>query len=671
MEKEVLNENLPTVNLKEEQDGDVDLVMVRNLVEKGKRPSAKMLKHYPDKVRKYLRHWLKLKVINGVLFRRCMGYNQVIIPDSLKGMCYKLLHQDMGHLGVDRVYDLARKRMYWINMKEDITHFVTKMCHCVQKKTPALKEKVPIQNIKTTRPFELIGIDFLHLDKCSGGYEYVLVIVDNFSRFAQAYATRNKSAKTAARHLFNDFITRFGCPERIMHDQGGEFENNLFKELRSAYGIAKSRTTLYHPQCNGQTERMNRTIIEMLKTLTDSQKSNWKEALPKLVHAYNCTRNDATSYSPYFLMFGREPRLPIDMIMQNQLETSQKSRNKYIENWRKQLKAATKIANEKSSQSRQKHAKRINTKIPFYVKLKKDDLVLVRNLTPRGGTGKLRAFWEDQPSKIIEQMDDAGVIYKLKANDGKERILHRNLLLPLEGNLVSNAWPIAEKKKEKKKKDKIKERMKSVEKKKDESESSDDGDDEIGIRPYKLKECEELAQIENNFVEKDRELVVYDGVESMMDDGDDGELLVNDEEIDDRELVVYDGIESMTDDGGDGEFLVNDEEIDGGELLVNDGENINDDGENLVAYDGDNMSKDDGELVVSNQGGERWLDSERTKNVDEEVIVQDYIEEEISEDEKSMHDDQQLGDQRRSKRSVRPPKLLTYDQPGVPSYYQK
>ena len=80
----------------------------------------------------------------------------------------------------------------------------------------------------------LITIDFLKVDKCSGGYEYISVVVDHFTRHTQAYATRNKSGKTVAEKLFNDFILRFDIPDRTLHDQGGEFENKLFKELEKS-----------------------------------------------------------------------------------------------------------------------------------------------------------------------------------------------------------------------------------------------------------------------------------------------------------------------------------------------------------------------------------------------------------------------------------------------------
>ena len=200
-------------------------------------------------------------------------------------------------------------------------------------------------------PMELVAIDYLHLDKSSSGYEYVLLLVDHFTRFAQAYATKNKSASAAAKHLYNDFILRFGLPSKILHDQGKEFENNLFTNLEKFTGITKLRTTPYHPQSNGSVERMNSTLLQMLRTLPESQKSKWPEKLNKLTFAYNSTKHSSTGFSPHFLLFGHEPRLPLDLCLEQCPQDTLPGKNysKFVEEWEDQMREAYQIAQDKNA----------------------------------------------------------------------------------------------------------------------------------------------------------------------------------------------------------------------------------------------------------------------------------------------------------------------------------
>ena len=132
-------------------------------------------------------------------------------------------------------------------MKKDIEHYVTRVWSCLKQRRPNIVPRAPMENIHTSAPFELVSLDFVHLEKSKGGYEYILVIVDHFTMFAQAYTTTNKSARTAANKLYNDFILQFGFPARILHDQGGEFENQLFHRLEECCCVVWSRTTPYHP----------------------------------------------------------------------------------------------------------------------------------------------------------------------------------------------------------------------------------------------------------------------------------------------------------------------------------------------------------------------------------------------------------------------------------------
>ena len=143
-----------------------------------------------------------------------------------------------------------------------------------------------------------------------------------------------------AEKLYNDYIPRFGFLAKIYHDQGGEFENKLLKNLKDVCGVGQCRTRPYHPQENGQVERLNRTLLDMPRTLPEKEKSRWKDHVNKVVHAYNCTHNDITGFSPFFLLFGRHPRLPIDLIFKSKTPSTKQEYPQFVKQWKDAMKEA-------------------------------------------------------------------------------------------------------------------------------------------------------------------------------------------------------------------------------------------------------------------------------------------------------------------------------------------
>ena len=252
-DKDSLTDDQPTVSKYEiHQAPKQDRLVSRVLAFKseGRRPPIEITKQ-------------ELPGTKTLLRRESGPFKQLVLPIKFHRTIFKELHQDMGHLGAKRVVQLARERFYWPRMEKDITHFVTNVCGCLKQRNPNLPARAPLCNITTSAPFELISIDYMHLEKSSGGYEYILVIVDHFTRFGQAYATKNKSSTTVAEKLYNDFVLRFGFPSKILHDQGREFENRLFHQLEYLSGVQRLRTTPYHPPTNGKAERFNRTLLSI------------------------------------------------------------------------------------------------------------------------------------------------------------------------------------------------------------------------------------------------------------------------------------------------------------------------------------------------------------------------------------------------------------------------
>ena len=428
--KLVLSQITP-VEVVEAQMNDPIIGKVYQLVKEKRYPDHKMRKEMATSVKALVKQWNRLKLNDDdVLVREISDRVQLVLPEKYRDIVIEELHVKMGHLCAERVSQLVQERFYWPYMCNHIQHYVSKVCQCIKSKKPNRQPRAPLVNIQCSEPFELISIDYLHLDKCKGGYEYLLVVVDHFSRFVQAYPTRNNGGRTAADKIFNEFVLKFGFPKRLHHDRGREFENNLFKRFHELSGVEASRTTPYHPQGEGQGERMNRTILNMLKTLPEVYKSNWKDHVNKLTFAYNCTRNDATSFSPFKLLFGRSPRLPIDLMFNLHPEKKQMRYDEYVDTWERAMREAYNVA-EKNAFKNSARGKKYHDKKVFGATLKIGDRVLVRNLSERGGTGKLRSFWEQKVHKVVGKKDEHIPVYTIRPEDGsgKERIIHKNLLL--------------------------------------------------------------------------------------------------------------------------------------------------------------------------------------------------------------------------------------------------
>ena len=245
---------------------------------------------------------------------------------------------------------------------------------------------------------ELIHLDFLTL---AGKTRHVkstniMVITDHFTRYAQAYVTPKQTAEVVACTLWENFLVHYGWPEKILTDQGKSFENNLFRELCSLAKVKKLCISPYHLETNGQCKCFNATLISMLGTLPSHAKKNWQEWITALTHAYNCTVSPVTGFSPYFFMFGRNPKLPLDIDLGiPTIEQELTSQQNYAQNLYSRLQWAYQRAQENNKKEFKHHKKYYDQRVKC-MELRLDDLVRVR-IKALTGDHKIADQWESTP----------------------------------------------------------------------------------------------------------------------------------------------------------------------------------------------------------------------------------------------------------------------------------
>ncbi|XP_041963296.1 uncharacterized protein LOC121720890 [Alosa sapidissima] len=431
-------ERLSDEDLSHAQDSDAAIGVIKHAMRTGRWPTVTRQSESPEIVQ-LQREGNKLVLMNQLLYRKTKtaagkeGF-QLVLPKQFRPMVIEALHDDCGHLGTERTLALARDRFYWPKMAADISQYVQTCGRCVTHKTIPRKT-APLNQLTSRGPLDLVCIDFLSIEPDSRGVANVLVVTDHYTRYAQAYTTKDQRAPTVAKVLVERFFVNYGLPSRIHSDQGRDFESRLMKELLNMLGIRKSRTTPYHPQGDPQPERFNRTLLSMLGTLDPAQKQRWSQHVSLMVHAYNCTRHDATGYSPYYLMFGREARLPVDLCFGiSRDHQGDCTHHQYVENLRRELRRSYQLAVEAANKNHQKNKRAYDSRIRIQ-HLEVGDRVLIRDL---GGTGKqkLKDKWNSLPYTVVEQLPHLPV-YRVRPENGVGGVktLHRNHLLPV-GQLI-------------------------------------------------------------------------------------------------------------------------------------------------------------------------------------------------------------------------------------------
>ena len=237
-------------------------------------------------------------------------YNSIVLPQLYQTELLFRSHDQMGHQGVDKVYNRIQKRFEWPGLKKACEKWIAACLSCQQAKDPR-KLRFPLQSIESSGFNEVVQIDHQKICMPATGYNQVLVMIDHFTKYAEAAPCMTASAEETCDHLINVWIARHGCPITFQSDNGKAFVGDLTKELMKRSQVAQAHSTTYHPQTNGLVERQNRTLVSMLRVYCSRYMDGWDKHLPQAMGAYNSTEHSTTGISPHMMLTGHEKALPL------------------------------------------------------------------------------------------------------------------------------------------------------------------------------------------------------------------------------------------------------------------------------------------------------------------------------------------------------------------------
>ena len=258
------------------------------------------------------------KLVSGLLVTREL-HPRIVVPSSskVKSLIFQECHDVplSGHLGTAKTIERVERRFMWPKMHEEIRRYVATCVSCQQNKPSSqlpigLLQPLPIPE----RPWQTVTMDLITaLPRTKLGHDAIVVFVDKLTKWATYVPTTTNVDAPHLAHIFFQHVVRLrGIPSSIVSDRDPRFTSVFWKSLWQQLGTKLQMSTAFHPQTDGQTERQNRTLEEMLRAYVSYEQDDWDEHLSAAELAHNCAEHASTGFSPYYLNHGHHPQLPID-----------------------------------------------------------------------------------------------------------------------------------------------------------------------------------------------------------------------------------------------------------------------------------------------------------------------------------------------------------------------
>lgn len=409
------------------------------------RPTWSAVAAESNELRALYAQWDSLVVVGNVLYREFVAadgtvkYLQLVVPTDRRVEFVKAAHEGAngGHFGRRRTAEQVSRRAYWPGWRRMVNECCQKCDVCARVHRGKPPKYAALQQLDVNGP-----MDRLHLDLCgpfvkSAGKEYILTCVDAFSRYLIAVAIPSKRAEVVAEAFVRHVVTVHGCARQILTDLGREYINEIYSAMMRMLHVTQLRTTPMKPSTNGRGERVHRTLHNMLAKLVADNQRDWTSVLPMCTFAYNVSVSEATGYSPYYLLHGREAICPLDLMCETPVRGRPAGIPEFVEQLQSRFNKAFDcvLQTQKARTERMKRSYDANIrKRPYTV----GDLVYYHYpRTYPGRTAKWTRFYTG-PFKILRAVNDVNYAIA-RSPRSRPFIVHADKLKLYQGE-VPSVW---------------------------------------------------------------------------------------------------------------------------------------------------------------------------------------------------------------------------------------
>ena len=241
-------------------------------------------------------------------------YPRLVLPPSARYRVIRRAHTEVGHQGMRKTIDRLQEAYKWPGMRGDVYKTISKCARCAVHRTQ--KDRVaPTAMPIAQYPSQIVGMDMCGpFPESRHGNKYILTIIDHCTGWVDVKPLPNKTAENVVSFLESEYIPRYGPPEVMITDQGLEFKNRTVEGYLKSLGVDVRHSSPFHPQTNGKIERFHRTFKAILRKFINARPGEWEDHLGPTLWAHRVSTSTVTGYTPYFLTYGRKPRVPFSRI---------------------------------------------------------------------------------------------------------------------------------------------------------------------------------------------------------------------------------------------------------------------------------------------------------------------------------------------------------------------